>query len=64
MSRFDRDEEMGMIYNPNASAFRQKRYGGYSDGEKEDSDEANAKIYNPNSTVISQTRYGHSEQKE
>ena len=64
MGRFDRDEEMGMIYNTGVSTWKQKRYGGYFDGEKEDSDEANAKIYNPNSTVIDRARYGHSEQKE
>lgn len=64
MSKFERDEEMGMIYNPSASTWKQKRYGEYFDGEREDPDEANAKIYNPNSTVIDQARYGHPEQKE
>lgn len=64
MDKFEKDEEMGMIYNPGASTWEQKRYGEYFDGEKEDLDEANAKIYNPNSTVIDQARYGHPEQKE
>lgn len=64
MSRFDRDEEMGIIYNTGASAFRQKRYGEYSSGENEDPDEAITKIYNPNSVAIHQARYGDSEQQK
>ena len=34
MGKFEKDEEMGMIYNPGASAWEQKRYGEYFDGER------------------------------